>query len=609
DLGGDDWIVGIWAISQEATFTGTVVVGFRPKDDNTEVETFIVLSDERFEGEHDAQFMVYIDNLLESDLAGHIFWSTNDDGPELILENMGERTTIIDQCPAVQDRPALKVETAEIDMDLSLFFEDGGPGLSLDISENGLTMGIITFQRCHDNDFYFEHREMFGLRRMSEAYEELADNFCGGIVPDNAKGPGFPTAGCNGDFSDDFMVIEIPVDGSTESATYALTIGAGADQPEFFGSEVYGSGYYEDFEFTCLSAGGCTSNAGVAAGMVAEINASSRLVTASMGSYIPVLSKGGIAIPSIVLTANGAGWPLLLWNISDDMTGDFLEEDVTNEGGMDLQVLSIILSHFQWIGIEGAGVPPSLEPLLPEEPNISDGFSATGHFVVGCDNYPEGYVEGSVLFDLLYVESMGPTDWFPMTSDWIFDYVNCEIRFDNVDPFGTDGRPQFYIEGTFANLLEFDSIPFIGMTPLASFGSEAMGAGWGWNPAAAATTGDFLTGDPAPVFFEPGADPAEIDVNMRTSYIVGSGFGVVISADGGMCVGGSVSRNSDGSGNDRCVNAEGDSAYAPPLFSYIIGSCTLAPNGGGLGGAAPLLLAMGVLFGVERRRRKGAPRA
>ncbi|MCB0220967.1 MAG: hypothetical protein KDH09_14815, partial [Chrysiogenetes bacterium] len=23
DLGGDDWIVGIWAISQEATFTGT----------------------------------------------------------------------------------------------------------------------------------------------------------------------------------------------------------------------------------------------------------------------------------------------------------------------------------------------------------------------------------------------------------------------------------------------------------------------------------------------------------------------------------------------------------------------------------------------------------
>lgn len=619
DLGGDDWLIGIWAVSQEATFTGTVVVGFRPNEDLTSVETFIVLSTERFEGEHDADFMVYVDDLLEEDLMGHIFWSTNDDGPELILENMGERTTVIDQCPAVQGRPALKLETAEIDVDLDLFFADGGPGYMLDISEDGLLMGIVTFQRCHDKDFYFEHREfLFGVRNLPELFQDNGEGpsflfLCGGAM---GASKDVPPPACNGDFSDDFEVTEVIVDGWTGENNYSVTIAASAESGELFGYPPFylGSGYEEYFEFYCDGTAACDSREEIAAGLVAEINDGSRLVTASVEAAVGVLGKGG-STPAVVLTANGAGWPLDI-EVDDEAAGD-LFLSVLSEGGVDLQLLSSVLGHlqiFSFFFAEG-DVPPSLEAILPEDPGPSDGFSAEGHFTLGCANYPDGYVEGSANFDLIYdaFAGEGPPGWFTVANDWIFDYHNCEVRFDDDGALGLSGEPVFYLEGTFANFFGFDTLPIFDMeTPLIQydFGIESMGMGWGWNPESAETAG--LTG-PTPIFFEPGADPAQIDINLRSSYLMTSGetFALMnITGDGGMCVGGEVSRNHDGSGNDRCVDAAGDSYYAPPLFTYFfIADCTLNPNGGGMAPVLPLLLAVGVVFGIERRRRKHADRA
>ena len=634
ELGADGWLIGIWAISQEATFSGTVFVGFRPNEDGDEVEAFILLSFELPDDyeEYIVDFSVYIENILADDLDGLITWSSEFDTSHIYLADMTDPVTVIDQCPGAVG-PALKLQRAEVDFGIDAEF---GDGLMLTIPENlfvgadnlegPATMGIVTYQRCHGKDFHYEHREfLFGFRNAMELFEEFGDEIlCGGaeVGTLGQKDPPLELS-CNGDFSDDFMRQLIEVDGSTNETLYTVYIWGTFEEP--FTEEIEedlpwvfpGTGYFEQIEFYCETGDGCNNQDALAAGIAARINAQSKLASATVLSGIASAGKGGSVY--IEVTARGAGWPLE-FDLDDDETSDLSLSD-TYSAGSDLQLLFTGLGQlqiFNFIASIDEILPEAAYELLPEEPEPGDFQTIEGHFVLGCANYPAGYVVGSAVHDLFfYAPAFIPEEawWLQLGVDWIFDYHNCELRLDeDAELFGDSGNPVFTIDGTFANFFSIDSLPVFGPDEDVgfffdmAFETEAMGMGWGWNPAVVVGENDF------PVFFSAGADPMIIDLDTRSAYQMtssGAQFTTRITADGGMCVGGEVARNRDGSGNDRCVTTESETAYyAPPLFSYIfLTDCTLNPAGGGFGAFGPLALAIGLIFLAERRRRRNARRS
>ncbi|MEW6778192.1 MAG: hypothetical protein AB1405_17985 [Bdellovibrionota bacterium] len=581
DLGAGGWVFGLWSVHQETVFTGTILVGFR---DGDTTEALVVLTRGRYDGDHEIDLAVYVDDLDADDLSGHVAYGPTS-GTLSIAGTDEEPELVFDRCPARS--PGLRLERAGTTFQLSGLLLEGG-SLADDVQitfpaagfADPAILNIFTYRLCNDADFLvavddFPFGEGDGFRDMEDVFDFGLD-FC------------FEMGPCDGDLSNDRQVIDIPVTGATDDTSYEINI---------IDAAAYLSGVEEPsetFSFYCDAGAGCDTAAEVEAGLIAAINdpaEGSRLVTASQGE-------------SIVLTANSGGWPIFV-----DFGGspDLGEPSTLTPAGFDLQALNWVLANQQFFfliaQLEGAPLPDDLLAALPEDPLPNQGASLDGHLSLGCNNYPDGRADGTVHYDVASQEG-GPFLWLAAGIQLEMDYNNCEIQLSDGEPFGLTGRPTFILDGHFIQTAEFDGFPGEG-TFILPIGMRATGSGFLSNTAPDPSEGD-TEDDAVAIWVSTDDGPLDVNVDTRLNMFINFDVEEVLAfADGGLCTGSPVSRNFDFQPNDSCVEAGPPNYYAAPMTMVLLADCSLNPLGGGLANPmTTLALAVGGLFVAHRRRRK-----